>query len=206
MLRNDGRFPDEPRETECSFRRMGTAGLIYWRQGNSIVNTSISQNRERSQLEVNVSFLEASRNEPISEKRVHEMKQKIFAIFSGLLGIDSQVEVNVDILGDDGSIFSVIINSITLACVYGGVGLSDMCVSATLNENVDLTYYEEGKSFSTCIVYCPNRDKILYLESFGGIQRMQLESVVNKGIEICKRLHKRFRELATSSASKRAVQ
>ncbi|ELA42838.1 uncharacterized protein VICG_00153 [Vittaforma corneae ATCC 50505] len=201
VLRNDGRFPDEVRRTECSFKKIGDKGFVYWRQGNSIANTSISQNREKQQLAISINFLETSRNEAINERRVYEMKQKVFAIFSGLVGFDNQIEINVDVLGDDGSIFSVIVNSITLVCAYSGISLSDMCVSATLNENADLTYHEESKSFSVCIVYCPNHDKILYLESFGKVQRMQFEEAINKGIEMCRQQHEKFRELVISSVS-----
>lgn len=202
MLRNDGRFPSETRRTEFLFKRAGGKGIVYWRQGNTIVNTTISENREKPQLSINLNFTETSRNEPINERRIYEMKQKIYAIFSDLIDLDFAIEINIDVLGDDGSVFSVIVNSISLACAYSGIHLKDMCVSVTLNENADLTQYEEGHGAAVCIVYSPNKDKILYLESFGKLQRLEFGKILANGIALCKEQHEKFRELSAGYANK----
>lgn len=195
-LRNDGRFVEEFRTMDCVFRKLENKGLICWRQGNSIVNTTISQNRDKQQLSLSINFLESSRNDPINERRLYGMRQKILGIFTPLIVPDNQVDITVEVVGDDGSMLSVIINSITLACMCCGINLSDMCLSVTLDEGVDLNYQEEGRGFAVCVVFSPNRDKILHLESFGALQQGKFEEAVKLGVRACKALHGKFREIA----------
>lgn len=200
-LRIDGRFPNEIRSTEYTFKKIGNRGVIYWRQGNSIVQTYICASNDKQQLVVNLNFLETSRNEATNERYIYEMKQKIGNIFSELMGSDNQIEINIDILGDDGSILSVIINSISLACAYSGINLIDMCISTTLNDCLDLSFKEEFRPFSLCLAYCPNINKILHFECFGKFQKREFEESLKKGIEICKIQHENFREMMQKISS-----
>ncbi|KAM0681708.1 Exosome non-catalytic core component [Glugoides intestinalis] len=193
LLRYDGRLANEMRNTNFTFKRIDSKGIVSWRQGNTIVNTTISQRKDKAQLSVNIKFQETSRNEQMSDKRIYEMEQKIFSIFSGVLGADQQLEVNVNVIGEDGSLFSAILNSISLSFASFGIAIEDMCVSVTLNENIDLCAEEEKNSFSTCLVFCPNKQEILYLESFGKVQKLAFKNTVINGIDACKQLHTEFR-------------
>lgn len=198
QLRNDGRFPEEFRTVECSFKKQENQGVVYWRQGNSIVNTSIAHNRDKQQLAVNLNFLESSRSEPMNERRVYEMRQKLLSVITALVSAEAQIEINVDIICDDGSIFSVIFNSISMACMYSGVSMTGSCASVTVNKCVDLNYREEGRPFSVCVVFSPSMEKILHLEAFGRIQRYEFEDALRMGVEMCRRQHNKFRELASA--------
>jgi len=199
QLRNDGRFPEEPRTVQCSFKRVENTAVVYWRQGNSTVNTSISSNGNKQQLAINLNFLESSRNEPMNEKRVYEMRQRLLAVFAGLLPAEAQIEINVDIICDDGSLFSVIVNSISMACMYSGISMRDVCASVTVNRNVDLNYREEERTFSICIVFSPNLNSILHLEALGRMQQYEFEDGLRMGVEMCKRQHSKFRELISET-------
>lgn len=193
LLRYDGRLANEMRNTNFIFKRIDSKGTVFWRQGNTIVNTTISQRKDKAQLCVNIKFQELSRNDAISDKRIYEMEQKVLSIFSEILGPDQQLEINVDVLGEDGSVFSAILNSISLSFTSFGIATEDMCVSVTLNENVDLCAHEEKKSFYICLVFCPSKEEILYLESFGKVQKVNFQNTVMNGINACKQLHKEFR-------------
>lgn len=195
QLRNDGRFPEELRTVHCSFKKIENRGVVRWRQGNSIVSTSISQNREKKQLTINLNFLDSSRNEPMNERRIYEMRQQIQGVFSAIISPETQIEVNVDIICDYGSIFSVIINSISVACMYSGISMSDVCISATVNSNADLNYHEENKPFSLCLVLSPNTERILHLQAFGRIQRYEFEDALKMGVNTCKMYHDRLRKI-----------
>lgn len=194
-LRYDGRFPKEAREIDFEFKEIDTKGIFRWRQGNTVVNTTIIQNREKQQFSLELNFLQMSRNNAINDRKTYEMKQKLLDIFSDLTGQDSQVEVIVDVVCDDGSVFSAIVNSISLACAHCGIPLSDMCLSITLNRNVDLCYHEEGKEFSICIVFLPNKEKIVYIESIGRLQKSEFEEGIVSAIEYCRTLHSHFRDI-----------
>lgn len=194
-LRCDGRFPNEAREIDFGFKRIDNKGIFQWRQGNTVVNTTIAQSREKQQFSLELNFLEMSRNKSISERKIYGMRQKLLDIFSDLAGQDSQVEVVVDVVCDDGSVFSAIVNSISLACAHCGIPLSDICLSVTLGRNIDPCHHEEGKDFSICIVFLPSKEKIVYMETTGRLQLSESKEDICSAIEYCKILHSYFREI-----------
>lgn len=195
QLRCDGRFPNEAREIDFEFKKLDNKGVFQWRQGNTVVNTTIAQNKEKQQFSLDLNFLEMSRNNPFNERKIYEMRQKLLDIFLDLTGEDSQVEITVDVVCDDGSVFSAITNSISLACAYCGIPLSDICLSVTLNRNIDLSYHEEGKDFSICIVFLPNKEKLVYIESSGRLQMSEFKEGIRSAVEYCRILHSYFREI-----------
>lgn len=191
-LRYDGRLPEELRNTQFKFNRIDNKGTVTWRQGNTLVNTSINSSKEKQTI-VKVKFQESSRREPLNDRRIYEIEQKTISIFNLVLKGEQQLEINVDVLSDDGSLFSAIINSITLACAHCGVPISDLCISTTANDCIDLCSQEEKTSFSLCLVFCPNKEKILYLDSIGKAQKEQMENAINNAIKGCLELHEIFK-------------
>lgn len=192
-LRCDGRLPREMRRMIMSHGIVENRGFVVLRQGNTQVRVSTAPARDRSQLDVCISFSDVSRNEPMNERRVYEMRARILEIFGPLACPDTQVEVCVDVKQDDGSLFSVIVNSITLCFCYCGVSLKDMCLSVTLGDGVDLCS-EEEKGFQLCLVVSSSRQKILFLESSGKCQKKAMESAILRGVECCKSIHGTMRE------------
>lgn len=193
-LRCDGRLPEEMRRVDIGHGIVGNRGFVVLGQGNTRVRTSVVPARDKSQLDVSISFSDVSRNEPVNERIVYEMKARILEIFGPLIFPDNQVEVSVEVKQDDGSLFSVIVNSISLCFCYCGVSLKDMCLSVTLGDCVDLCSEEESKGFRVCLVLSSSRQKILFLESFGKCQRRVLESALSRGFECCKAIHSTMRE------------
>lgn len=188
------------RRIYMSHGAVGNQGFVVLGQGNTRVRTSVTPARDKNQLDVSIGFSDVSRNEPMNERRVYEMRTRLLGIFGPLISSDSQVEVNVDVKQDDGSLFSVIVNSITLCFCYCGVSLKDMCLSVTLGDCVDLCSEEESRSFQLCLVQSPSRQKILFLESSGKCQRRVLELAVSRGSECCKSIHTSMREYLSKIA------
>lgn len=192
-LRPDGRFPDELREMKFEFGCVENKGFVLFSQGSTLVRTTISKTESKKQLNINLNFSQTSRNDPLGERKQYEMKQKLISIFGALIPNENQIEANVEILQDNGSLFSVIVNSISLAFCYCGINTTEMCVSLTLNNCVDLCYVEENRSFGAISVVDPAKDEILYFESFGPLQKGELLKCLEASKMHCNAIYQRFR-------------
>lgn len=193
-IRPDGRFPTEMRKMIFKFGNDNNEGYVILSQGATTVKASIGKSKDRKPLGISLNFSQTSRNEPINERRVFELKQKLANMFSLLTPNEKQIEIKVDIFQDNGSLFSVIVNSITLALCFCGINMVDMCVSLTLNECVDLCYLEENKMSSISIVSIPYKNEILHFESFGKIQKSEILKCLEMSKEYCNLLYNRFRD------------
>lgn len=194
VLRPDGRFPTEMRRMLVQFGSNDNKGYVLLSQGATTIKTTISKIKEKKQLNVNLNFLQACRNEPLNERKVYEIKQKLNSIFALLLPNENQIDINVDILQDNGSLFSTIVNSISLALCYCGINMIGMCVSLTFNNCVDLCHAEENQSFSICVVTIPYKNEILYFESFGKIQKGELSKCLESSKDYCNYIYNYFKE------------
>lgn len=200
-LRVDGRFSNELRDVNIQFECIENRGYVVLSQGCTTIRTYVSKNKEKKQLSINLVFSQICRNESLGERKVYEMKHELVSIFETLIPNENQIEVNVEILQDNGSLFSAIVNSISLAFCYNGISTTEMCVSLTLNEFVDLCHSEENKNFSICIVLIPVKNEILFFESFGRLQKGELLKCLEMSKVHCEIIHNLFKKELASIAS-----
>lgn len=180
LLRIDGRIPNQIRRMQPKVLFLDRT-YIELNQGNTSVRASVIQGKERGVIDINMSFLNCSRNESLSDKKIYEMKTKISDIFLPMVLHDNQVDMVVEVHQDDGSLFTTIVNSLSLACCMSGIILKDMVLGITLNELLDLTAEEEKMPHQTKLVYSVNEKKILYLEANGKAHIKKMEEIFLNG-------------------------
>lgn len=186
LLRHDGRFPSEVRRIVIQHKTIENTPYLWYRQGNTYVRTTFRPSIDKSQFLINLNFSETSRNEQMNERTIFEMKSKLTNIFLPIILADNQIEVNVEVLQDDGSLFAVIFNSISICLCYYGVTLKDMYFAITLNENADLSSEEENKTYQCQLILSANSKKILFCECTGRIQKRNIQNAIEFGREsIC---------------------
>ncbi|ORD99420.1 hypothetical protein A0H76_892 [Hepatospora eriocheir] len=122
------------------------------------------------------------------DRKVFEMKLKLERLFTPLIN-QTEVAVNLYVIQDNGSLFSTLVNAITICFCYSGIHLNDFVVGITLNQNLDLCLIEEKKEDYLNLVYSVKNDKILYLESVGKIYSEFLVERIETGIKATKVLH-----------------
>lgn len=202
LLRCDGRLPQEMRRMEMGQEYIENRPFVSFSQGNTRVRTSILANKDKGQFCVNINFSELSRNEPMNDRKVYEIKSKLTAIFQPIVLTDSQVEVNVEVMEDDGSLFSVLVNSISLCLCFCGVVLKDMCCAITLNDKADLCSEEENKGYACTVVLSANLGTIYFLESVGRFQRKDLENAILSAFGHVRIIHDTMRKFLNEHANK----
>lgn len=200
QLRTDGRFSNELRKLTIEQHTIENKTYVTFSQGLTKVRTSISQNKEKGQVGVLVNFSELSRNEPLNDRRVYEMKTKIASIFNDAVSSDFQIDINIDILQDNGSLFSVIINSITLCLCYCGISINDMILSLTCNNYTDLIYEEEKNS--CCVVMSANFNKILYFHLSGKCQKSDIQVALKNAISGIEKINYEIRKYLSNIVNK----
>lgn len=185
ILRKDGRFAEELRKIQIDHFIVENRNYLTFSQGLTQVRTCIFQNKEKGQIGVNLNFSDLARNEPINDRKLYEMKNKIYSIFSNVVSSDYQIDINIEVLQDNGSLMSVIINSITLCLCYSGINIKDMILSLTCNDLMDLTTDEE-KQYFAIVVMSANYNQILNFQLSGKCQRIDVKNALNnatRGIE-----------------------
>lgn len=198
LLRVDGRLPNEPRRIKMSSSIIGNQGIVDYSQGDTQIRISTCQSKDKNQMAINLAFSDFARNEPMNERKIFEMKTKLTAIFCPMLLSDNQIDINVEVKQDDGSLFSVIVNGITLCLCYTGVTLKDMVLSVSMNDMLDLCTDEENKGYQCSMAYSVNYEKIIYFDCNGRSQRRALTACIIAGVDYLKELHSFFRDLLGS--------
>lgn len=204
-LRCDGRLANEMRNIRMNYSFIDNRIYINYSQGCTSVRTSLLVNKERGQFNVNLLFSSLARNEPLNDRKIYEMKNNLSSIFLPIVLSDNQIEVNVEILEDNGSLFAVIINSISLCLCFCGVTLKDMCYAVNLNEAADLCSEEENRSYNCLVVISPNTGEIYYLECFGRCQVRNLTDSISSSFIYAKEIHENIKNFLDEYVLTRAL-
>lgn len=163
FFREDGRFKNEIRR----FIIKSEFPYTSLRQGNSHVQVKIDGPKEGSKLYF---YITGTTNDT---KRYYEL----FSIFDNILLLDSQLDIYVNILEEDGSLLSTIVNCIVLSICHSNIPLKDFPCSITYSEKgVDLSASEEGSGRVT-VVYLMNSKKLVYYKAEGKITLEKLQNI-----------------------------
>ena len=170
-LRRDGRKPNETRNIECKLGIISNSdGSASFKIGNSLVYASIdgpkhSQTRQGKQsydsgtLICNVETNEFSIGEHHSSHRFRKrdklLSELIRETFSCLILLElyprSTININIEILQNDGGIDIASINCVCLALIDGGIAMKEYCVACNAGylggsniACIDLNYFEHN--------------------------------------------------------------
>ncbi|WUR02883.1 exosome complex component RRP41 (SKI6) [Vairimorpha necatrix] len=176
VFREDGRLPDELRRLIF----LNESPYISLRQGNSHVRVQIDGPKEGSKIFFNIS----------GDRRYPELN----SIFSKILLLDTQLDINIEVIEEDGSILSTIVNCIVLSMCHSNIPLVDFPCSVTYSKiGVDLSGQEEG-SGKVMAVYLMNSMKIVYYKIEGKMDIEKIERVDEMGREAVKKVYKILRD------------
>lgn len=189
-FREDGRTNEQFRRLEIEHGKINNNGYIMYRQGNSCVRVICNGPREGSKIQFHVKFAKTARQEPIAEKRIYDYEDVLQKIFSEIILAESQLDIDVDVIQEDGSLVSAMVNCIYMCLCYASVPLLDSICSVTLSEKlIDLSGSEEGSREAVLVlVYMINKKQYLYVRSVGRISKDKLEKVFARGSEACEEL------------------
>lgn len=201
QVRIDGRYSEELRSIRIDHDLIKNINFITYSQGLSKVKTSLFQSKDKGQINVNLNFSALARNEFLNDRKIYEMKSKLETIFNDIISSDFQIELNIDVLEDNGSLFSVIVNSITTCLCFCGVSIKDMVLSLTCNDLTDLISNEE-KGYYCTVVFSTNLNKILYLQLLGKFQRSNVKDSLNNAISGIEKIAISIRQYLDSVVNK----
>ncbi|KAK6090443.1 hypothetical protein P3W45_000540 [Vairimorpha bombi] len=190
--REDGRKISEIRRININHSYPYTT-LI---QGNTHIKVNIDGPKEGNKLNINVSYSKTSRQEQASEKRTYEYENELYSIFDQIILTDRQIDIAVEIVQEDGSILSSMVNCIALSLCHSNVPLCDYpCGITYSNLGVDLSGSEEGGRHCVIIVvYLMNTGKIIYYKSIGKITMEKIQSINEMGREGIYEIYKNMKE------------
>lgn len=137
------------------------------------------RHRQKHMVSVDVSFLDTSQQEhQKNSEKIRELEKNVTDVFKNVLLLpeSSYVDIVVVVKQDDGSVFSTIVNCISLGLCYSGTPMKDVVVSATVGfvSNtffVDICGAEESyKCPYMTVALMMHRRKLAYLYMVGKIE------------------------------------
>ena len=84
----------------------------------------IDRNRDKGQLNINISLNNIARNEPMNKSKLYEKKYKLNKIFTALIQTDKQLSIEVLV-----QMMDHLTKFITLSLCYSGIPIRDICFS-----------------------------------------------------------------------------
>lgn len=190
-FREDGRRSRELRHIVINKGIIDSYGYIDLHQGNTVVTAVCNGPRDKGKLCVKVSFSSVSRHEQVNDKQIAEYESTLVEIFTSLILHDEQIDIELVVKQDDGSLVSVMINCISLCLAYSGVSMLDMCCAVTLNDGcADLSSCEEGSRGPVLTLgYLFNRQKVAYLNMTGKCLNQTFVRMSMEAIEYCNTIY-----------------
>ncbi|KAG7666355.1 SKI6 [[Candida] subhashii] len=206
-LRIDGRRWNELRRFECRINTHPNSsdGSSFVEQGNTKVMCMVQgpkepllrsqANNEQSTIEVNLNIASFStferKKRTSSEKRVVELKTTLEKTFEqsvmGHLYPRTMIQIDVQVLAQDGGLLAAATNAITLALIDAGVAMYDYvsAISAGLHDRsplLDLNNLEESDMSCLTIGVIGKSEKLALLLLEDKMPLDRLESVLAIGI------------------------
>ncbi|EQB60299.1 exosome complex exonuclease rrp41 [Vairimorpha apis BRL 01] len=195
MFREDGRKKDEIKQIIIK----NLNSYTYLKQGNTHVRVKSDGPKEGNKLNISMVFSKSSRQEQINEKRIFELETEIYNIFNNIILTDNNIDIEIEVIQEDGSLISTIVNCVTLNLCYIGVPLIDFPCSITYSRFQDLTLCEEqGRNFFINVVWLMNREKIVYFKSLGRVTQEVLQKINEEGFLGCKKIYQQLKSFLIS--------
>lgn len=181
--RIDGRKALETRAMAARQSTVDNKLLFELDHGATKVAASIDgpkeRHRQKHMVSVDISFLDTTQQEHQgNSEKVRELEKNVRDVFKEVLLLpeSSYVEIAVVVKQDDGSVFSTVVNCISLGLCYSGIPMKDVVVGATVGfvSNtffVDICGAEESYKYPyMTIALMMHRRKIAYLRMAGKIE------------------------------------
>ncbi len=187
--RIDGRRANECRKIKLECYGDNGNSTVSLSQGLTTVKVTSVQNN--SSDPISVEFVDS---EILSDRKIFEYKNKLIRLFGKYIITGNSIKMEVEVVSDDGGLFTTIVNAISLCFMYSGLSLTDFIVGVTSNENVDLCSWEQGKSAFECIfVYLNCSSKLVYLEVSGKCLEEELLGTIENSKRACEALSEYFK-------------
>lgn len=217
-LRIDGRRPEEIRKIQYTLNTTDADGSVEYKQGNTHILVSISGPKQgkhetctiRPRLAMARFCTMSNRRRYDNDKRMMEFERELKDILEGNVIQESlnnsEIDVNVLVLVDDGSVEAAVINACSLGLMNAGIPIKDYliaCTSGCVEDTaiVDLNDYESKSRalITEYIVAISSRSKdIVYLsyDDIGGhkLNEGLVEKLTKASIEGCDHIVKAINE------------
>lgn len=190
-IRIDGRLPNETRNIKIEYMNGPT---ILYSQGLTEIRTAVvgpKPKTTRSHINICLSVGKMTSIEIKNRnKMADDMKYKIMDIFQNIIIVKpaSCVDFDIVVLQDNGSLFSAIVNSMSICCAYAGIQIIDLVLSCTVgvfsHANLfDMCISEEDyklPSFTIC--YGINRKTLFGTYLVGPVNTAKIPQVVEDAV------------------------
>ncbi|ELQ75042.1 Exosomal 3'-5' exoribonuclease complex, subunit Rrp41 [Trachipleistophora hominis] len=199
-LRVDGRLPCEIRRVDICY--LNEPSIVYT-QGLTKIRVSIAGPKPKStkfNLNITVSINRSARTE-INEwgRLADDHKHRLHNLFKTILILKpaSSVDIDILVLEDNGSLYSAMVNSVSVCCAYAGIQMLDLVLSCSIGiytqaDLFDLCGAEEDcklPSFTIC--YGTNRKTLFGTSLVGSIAMDRIPNLLNSAVNCIELLRDR---------------
>lgn len=204
-IRSDGRFRHELRRIRMSHDVIGTHGTITFSQGETQVAGTVIQLKDKGEINFNIQFYGIARTDAIHERRLYDLRIKLVDIFKPVICTENQVNIDLTVKQDDGSLLAVLINTTTLVLCYNGIPMVDMCLSVCVGDGFDLCAIEQNKEYAMTLAYLIHLEKVVYVFLEGRCQKKMFADALSNAVDCCKIIEKHFSEYLKNIAENPTV-
>lgn len=212
-LRVDGRRWNELRNFQCkiSTHPNSSDGSSYVEQGNSKIICMVNGPNEpklRSQIDPNKARIEVNINianfSNLTRKKRSKNERRIIELTTALENTVQQsiithlyprtlIEINIQVLTQDGGLLASITNAMTLALIDAGISMYDyiLSISVGLHDQyplLDLNTLEERDLSYLTLAVIGKSDKLVLLMLDTKVPMNNLEDLITLGVAGCHRL------------------
>lgn len=190
-LRIDGRLPSEIRFVDICY--MSGPSIVYT-QGLTKIRVSVAGPKPKNtKLSFNMalSINKSARIEVNEWNRLAEdLRHKIYDLFRSILipRPTSSVDIDILVLEDNGSLFSAIVNSVSICCAYVGIQMLDLVLSCSVGIYTEVNLFDLCAAEEDCklpnfvICYGINRKTLFGTFLVGGINVSRMPNLLNSAI------------------------
>lgn len=191
QYRVDGRTSTEQRNIKIQFGFDETGGSVDLSQGLTAIKVVSTHDTSKYKCKLQFSILSSN---SIPDRQLHQMKHRIEQLFNKVIVGDIFCTIKIIIIENNGSLFSTIVNGISLWLCYNGIGIIDMITSISFNINIDLCSKEENDDFMAILVFACHAGKPLYYEGHGLFPKSTFYKQFEYAIQACTTLGILFKE------------
>ncbi|KAM0675845.1 Exosome complex component RRP41 [Gurleya vavrai] len=202
-FRIDGRKPENIRRITINHQTHNNTPHLSYSQGITHLNLSLSNiKRQSTKLRVKINFSLSSLKENIKmDHKAFELENILINTFEDII-IEKQVFICIEVVQDDGSLISSMINAISLFLCLCAIPIYNLVVSVQISKIregmlCDTTFFEEGRD-GLILGYIHNNKNIAYLQVFGKLKPTSIQNLVEKAKLKCDELFLIFRDYLKS--------
>ncbi|KAG0419557.1 putative exosome complex component RRP41 [Dictyocoela roeselum] len=200
-FRSDGRKPTEMRRLYLSFKTLNNNPVLEYTQGLTKLRTTIigpKSGNKRDKINPLLKFNSFSKQDTATfDYLADEYESIIVRVFNNVLLLESPffVEAQVDIIEDNGSALSAIINSISITMAYAGIPMKDIVLSLTngfydAKVFCDITANEESNRIPAfTVAYLPMKQMFVGVRLKGHIHQNNLVYLFEQSVLFIAKLY-----------------